>query len=76
MKFWLDKGIDGFRIDAADHLFEDANFTNELPYPGTAGDSWFTVNHTAMVNQPETFQLLRDWADLLHQEGEQSKRDL
>ena len=29
MRFWLDHGVDGFRIDAFDFLFEDDEFRNE-----------------------------------------------
>lgn len=25
LKFWIDKGVDGFRLDAAQHIFNDAN---------------------------------------------------
>lgn len=25
LKFWMDKGVDGFRLDAAQHIFNDAN---------------------------------------------------
>ena len=29
MKFWLDKGVDGFRVDAVSHLLEDDRFRDE-----------------------------------------------
>lgn len=29
MLFWLDKGVDGFRIDAASHLIEDQLLRDE-----------------------------------------------
>jgi len=29
LKFWLDLGVDGFRVDSVAHFFEDPGFTNE-----------------------------------------------
>ncbi|KPC53063.1 alpha-amylase family glycosyl hydrolase [Amantichitinum ursilacus] len=33
LRFWLDRGVDGFRMDALMHLFKDANFHNNPPNP-------------------------------------------
>lgn len=37
LTFWLDKGADGFRIDAVNHLFEDAAMRDE-PRSNTTDD--------------------------------------
>ncbi len=31
LKFWLDLGVDGFRVDAAPHLFEANHIRDEPP---------------------------------------------
>ncbi len=33
LKFWLDKGVDGFRVDAIHHLFEDDQLRDNPPNP-------------------------------------------
>jgi alpha-glucosidase len=33
LRFWLDRGVDGFRVDAIHHLIEDAAFRDNPPNP-------------------------------------------
>jgi alpha-glucosidase len=33
LRFWLDRGVDGFRVDAIHHLIEDASFRGNPPNP-------------------------------------------
>jgi alpha-glucosidase len=33
LRFWLDRGVDGFRVDAIHHLFEDEEFRDNPPNP-------------------------------------------
>ncbi|HEY2753592.1 alpha-amylase family glycosyl hydrolase [Phenylobacterium sp.] len=33
LRFWLDRGVDGFRVDAIHHLFEDAALRDNPPNP-------------------------------------------
>ena len=40
IRFWLDRGVDGFRIDVLWHLIKDDEFRDDPPNPGYApGDS-------------------------------------
>jgi alpha-glucosidase len=34
MRFWLDKGVDGFRVDVLWHMIKDAQFRDNPPNPG------------------------------------------
>jgi alpha-glucosidase len=34
LRFWLDRGVDGFRVDVIWHLIKDANFRDNPPNPG------------------------------------------
>ena len=33
MRFWLDRGVDGFRVDVIWHLIKDAEFRDNPPNP-------------------------------------------
>ena len=69
LKFWTDKGVDGFRMDAVPFLFEDQEFKDE-PLSGKTDDpeDYNYLNHIYTWNFPEvkaineilkkTFQLL------------------
>lgn len=50
IEFWLDKGVDGFRIDAVSELFEDPAYLN---VPDKKQDL------------PETYELIEKWRKLL-----------
>jgi alpha-glucosidase len=38
LRFWLDRGVDGFRTDAIHHLFEDIDLTDNPPNPAWRPD--------------------------------------
>lgn len=65
LSFWLDLGVDGFRIDAVSHFFEDPNFADETLKPGMSGDKYEDYDHSLTTNQPETIQLLKQFRDIL-----------
>ena len=33
LRFWLDRGVDGFRVDVIWHLIKDAEFRDNPPNP-------------------------------------------
>jgi alpha-glucosidase len=55
LRFWLDRGVDGFRVDAVHHLFEDEMLRDNPPdpdwHPGMAPTEEFLRLHT--IDQPE-----------------------
>ncbi|KAB0799128.1 hypothetical protein PPYR_07008 [Photinus pyralis] len=67
MKFWLDKGVDGFRIDAIPYLFEDDRFLDEplSNAPGVPSDNHKYLNHPYTSDQPETFDMVQQWRQLV-----------
>jgi alpha-glucosidase len=42
LRFWLDRGVDGFRIDAMVHLAKDPQWRDNPPAPGKAVADWPT----------------------------------
>jgi alpha-glucosidase len=68
--FWLDRGIDGFRIDAIPHIFEtineDGSYPDE-PLSGLCDDPVGTcyLSHIYTKDLDETYELVYDWRDLL-----------
>ncbi|CAH1784273.1 unnamed protein product [Owenia fusiformis] len=66
LKFWLMKGVDGFRVSAAKHLYESADLTADEPVAGNAGsEKYESLEHTLTTHQPETFELMAKWRSLL-----------
>ncbi|MGI8523452.1 MAG: glycoside hydrolase family 13 protein [Nocardioides sp.] len=74
LRFWLDRGVDGFRIDVAHGLFKQAGLPDEEP-ADLAADS-VPVSHPDGVvpvqvrdepqwDQPEVHGIYRDWHDVL-----------
>ncbi|CAK9825384.1 Maltase 2 [Anthophora retusa] len=64
IEYWLDMGLDGFRIDAVPHLFEGDVTLNEpvVDVPGAAvGHDHVTLNHTLTKDQPDTYKLIQSW---------------
>ena len=60
LRFWLDRGADGFRIDVAQGLFIDQSLAEmEEPDPPTWHADWVTA-----VNQPDLHPLYRRWRRL------------
>lgn len=53
VRFWLDRGIDGFRVDVVAALGKDPSFPDDPP-------RWSGVPHTASHEDPSTHGLLRD----------------
>ncbi|MGH9121904.1 MAG: alpha-amylase family glycosyl hydrolase, partial [Acidimicrobiales bacterium] len=59
MRFWLDRGVAGFRLDAITTLFEDPKLRNE-PLTGKLDASGFPEsNHTLTSGLPEVHDVIR-----------------
>jgi alpha-glucosidase len=62
LRFWLDRGVDGFRIDVAHALYKDVELRDEVePFPVTA----FSSDWRAGIDRPEIHPLYRGWRRLV-----------
>ncbi|XP_052563693.1 maltase 2-like [Culex pipiens pallens] len=66
MRFWLGKGVAGFRVDAVNHLFEVEDFRDE-PVTGTDPDplSYGFTHHYYTKDLPEVYDMVYQWRSLL-----------
>jgi alpha-glucosidase len=66
LRFWLDRRVDGFRIDVAHGLVKDATLADEPePFPV----SRFSSDWRSAIDQPEVHDIYRGWRRLADSYG-------
>ncbi len=60
LRFWLDRGLDGFRVDAAHCIIKDADLPDLAPLPPT-GDVPVPSAHYPYRDQEEVHDVYRAW---------------
>lgn len=61
LRFWLDRGVDGFRIDVAQSLYKERKLADvPMPSPRPRFGDW----HTGL-QQPELHELYREWRQVV-----------
>jgi alpha-glucosidase len=67
LRYWLDRGVDGFRVDVLWHLLKDAQFRDNPPNPrwrpGRAGVERFLESRSA--DQPEVQDIVAEMRAVL-----------
>ena len=77
LRFWLERGVDGFRIDAIKHLFESENlFMDEIPTgrKDATNDQYESLHHTLTIDQPEIRRVMESWRLLMDEYGKRTGR--
>lgn len=80
LRFWLDRGVDGFRIDVAHGLLKEESLRDQVvhgegqPSSGQVNSDYSMVQRQAeldepMWDQPEVHDVYRRWHDLLDEYG-------
>ena len=67
MRFWLDRGVAGFRIDAVSRLFEDPNLHDDPILPGKNAYGDPNIAHKYTDNLPEVHEVLREMRKIVDQ---------
>ena len=65
MRFWLDRGVAGFRLDAVSRLFEDPNLRDDPILPGKNAYGDPNIVHKYTDNLPEIHEVLREMRRLV-----------
>ncbi|MGH7779141.1 MAG: alpha-amylase family glycosyl hydrolase [Candidatus Binataceae bacterium] len=73
MRFWLDRGTDGFRVDVIHGMIKDAQFRDNPPLlkpdPGAMTDVALKQQHLYDVDQPEVHEVVRGFRRVLEEYG-------
>ncbi|KAL7288039.1 hypothetical protein TKK_0017835 [Trichogramma kaykai] len=75
LRFWLEQGIDGFRIDAIIHLFEDEKLRDEplSRRPGFNSDEYEYLDHIYTHDLDEMYDVVDEWRQLMDDFSRQNK---
>uniref|UniRef100_A0A1L8DQT7 alpha-glucosidase n=2 Tax=Nyssomyia neivai TaxID=330878 RepID=A0A1L8DQT7_9DIPT len=67
LRFWLEMGADGFRVDAINHLFEVEDFSDEpINWWGeTDPNSYGYLDHIYTKDLDEMYDMIYQWRELL-----------
>jgi alpha-glucosidase len=72
IRFWLNRGVDGFRMDAVQTVFKDAEFRNNPPDPDYrpgVDDPYYSLLRIYSGDRPEVHEVISRIRDLLRDHG-------
>ena len=70
LRFWLDRGVDGYRVDAVPHMYEDPTFPDELPSgdPNALPDEYnYWIHDQITWNRDETYDVIAEMREVLQE---------
>jgi alpha-glucosidase len=68
MRFWLDKGVDGFRVDVIAQLIKDEQLRDEPPNPAWDGQNpYYSLNHIYTKGLPEVHSYIRQMRAVINE---------
>lgn len=77
LQYWIDFGVDGFRLDIFNSLFKSTGFENNPPacalLPSTANPDGFFQAYNNTVNLPEVFDMAKTLREFIDKDGSKSR---
>jgi alpha-glucosidase len=67
MRFWMNRGVSGFRLDAVETLLEDPKLTDDPVLTGTNAYGDPNVQHVHTTNLPEIHEVFREMRQVTNQ---------
>ena len=68
LNFWMEKGVDGFRMDAVPFLFEDSEFRDEpRSFLTSDPEDYLYLVHIYTWNYPQVKTVLANFTDFVHE---------
>ncbi|KAJ8681090.1 hypothetical protein QAD02_016877 [Eretmocerus hayati] len=65
LKFWMERGVDGFRVDSADLLLEDDQLRDEIEEDDTIDDRYWHIKHDYTRDLNQTHDIIGSWRAVL-----------
>ncbi|XP_049295819.1 maltase 1-like [Anopheles funestus] len=75
LRFWMERGASGFRVDAINHMFEDDQFRDEPINDPSDPLSYGYTNHIYTNNLLETYDVIGHWRTVIDEFVEQTGSD-
>ena len=74
VRFWLKRGVDGFRLDTVNYYFYDQQLRDNPPRKGAKENPpvnpYYTQDHVYSISQPENVDFVEDLRTLLDKFGD------
>lgn len=67
LQFWMDRDVDGFRIDAINHAFEDQRFLDEPVIPDVDPNLHTSLDHIYTTNLEASYKMVEDWRTMIEE---------
>lgn len=71
MRFWLNHGVDGYRVDAVPFLFEDLQFLDEPKKPEELAlkekNTYEQYYHPYTMDLDETYDMINQFRDVMEE---------